>query len=68
MTDLLAMPDISSKKIVLIDDELDILHLLETVLKKEGFIHIYKASDGRQGIELCRSEQAGSDRAGYYAA
>ncbi|MFT9849727.1 response regulator transcription factor [Aneurinibacillus sp. REN35] len=51
------MPDISSKKIVLIDDELDILHLLETVLKKEGFIHIYKASDGRQGIELCRSEQ-----------
>ncbi len=36
---MLAMPDMSAKKILLIDDEIDILHLLETVLKKEGFSH-----------------------------
>ncbi|MCI1696360.1 response regulator transcription factor [Aneurinibacillus aneurinilyticus] len=51
------MPDISAKKILLVDDEADILHLLETVLKKEGFIHIYKAFNGRESIELCRREQ-----------
>lgn len=54
---MLAMPDISMKKILLIDDEEDILQLLETVLKKEGFSLIYKASTGQQGIELCRVEQ-----------
>ncbi|CEH27893.1 response regulator transcription factor [Aneurinibacillus migulanus] len=57
VTNVLTMPDISAKKILLVDDEADILHLLETVLRKEGFTHIYKASSGRQGIELCRSEQ-----------
>ena len=45
------------KKILLIDDEKEILKLLETVLKKEGFRKIYKAATGRGGIELCREER-----------
>ncbi|KXG75378.1 response regulator transcription factor [Turicibacter bilis] len=42
-----------NKKILLIDDEKDILNLLETVLIKEGFKEIYKAENGNKGIKLC---------------
>ncbi len=45
---------LSNKKILLIDDEREILDLLETVLTKEGFKEIYKARTGRKGIRLCR--------------
>lgn len=44
----------SNKKILIIDDEEDILNLLETVFKKEGFNYIYKAANGYGGIKLCR--------------
>ncbi|MGG3736802.1 response regulator transcription factor [Aeribacillus pallidus] len=39
----------------MIDDEEEILDLLEIVLRKEGFRHIYKASLGYKGIEMCKS-------------
>lgn len=45
------------KKILLIDDEVEILNLLETVLKKEGFSNIYKVTRGVAGIELCKTEK-----------
>lgn len=45
---------ISDKKILLVDDEEDILELLETVLLKEGFKHIFKAITGLQAVELCK--------------
>ncbi|MCX8129875.1 MAG: response regulator transcription factor [Clostridia bacterium] len=45
---------ISDKKILIIDDETDILNLLETVLLKEGFRRIYKAASGLKGIEACK--------------
>lgn len=48
---------ISHKKILLVDDEKDILDLLEAVLLKEGFTNILKASTGLQGIELCKKEK-----------
>lgn len=44
-----------NKKILLIDDEKDILNLLETVLMKEGFKDIYKSENGSKGVELCKS-------------
>lgn len=46
--------NLNNKKILLIDDEKDILNLLETVLKKEGFKDIFKAEKGSKGIELCK--------------
>lgn len=46
--------DFNQKKILLVDDEKDILNLLETVLIKEGFKNIYKAENGNKAIELCR--------------
>lgn len=42
-----------SDKILLVDDELDILNLLEEVLNKEGLFHVKKASTGKQAILLC---------------
>lgn len=44
------MPNHNAKKILLVDDEEDILNVLETVLMKEGFQHIYKASNGTEAL------------------
>lgn len=46
--------DLSKKKILLIDDEKDILDLLETALIKEGFEEIYKSETGLKGIQICQ--------------
>ncbi|WDV44919.1 response regulator transcription factor [Clostridiaceae bacterium M8S5] len=40
------------KNILLVDDELSLLLLLETVLKKEGFTNIYKAKTGAEAIRM----------------
>lgn len=40
-------------KILLVDDELDILNLLEEMLNKEGFQQVKKASSGKQALFLC---------------
>jgi len=42
--------DLNKKTILLIDDEKDILNLLETALKIEGFKEIYKAENGNKGL------------------
>lgn len=46
----------SSNKILIIDDEDDLLNLLETYLLKEGFNNIFKASSGVAGINTCLRE------------
>ncbi|WP_221568478.1 response regulator transcription factor [Alkalihalobacillus sp. TS-13] len=48
---------LSEKKILLVDDEKEILDLLETVLIKEGFETIYKAATGLEGIQICKEKQ-----------
>lgn len=45
---------INNKKILIIDDEEDILKLLSRVLKKEGFANIYTAEDGESGFTLVK--------------
>lgn len=47
----------NTNKLLLVDDERDILSLLEDVLRIEGFQNILKAMTGEQAIELCRSEK-----------
>ena len=42
------------ERILLVDDEADILNLLEEVLRKEGFKHIYKAENGNDAVRACR--------------
>lgn len=43
---------IKEKRILIIDDEEEILNILKTVLKKEGFKNIYTALDGESGLRL----------------
>lgn len=40
-------------KILLVDDEKDIVDMLEEVLKKEGFSHIQKAFNGTDACNIC---------------
>lgn len=47
---------LDQKRILLVDDEQDILDLLEMVLIKEGFKNIYKARNGNEGIKLCKEK------------
>lgn len=43
---------LSRRKILIIDDEKDILNLLSMVLRKEGFENIYVAEDAKSGFSL----------------
>lgn len=45
----------SNKKILVIDDELDLLRLLALNLEKEGY-RVFQASTGNQGITLAKKE------------
>ncbi|MFI8710047.1 response regulator transcription factor [Bacillus sp. NPDC077411] len=53
---MISLEGMANKKILLIDDEEDLLDLLETVLVKEGFATIYKAFTGLSGVEICKKE------------
>ncbi|MGY0354330.1 response regulator [Enterococcus avium] len=44
-----------SSRILLIDDDQDILDLLEEVLKQDGFNHIFKAKSGAEAIHLFKT-------------
>lgn len=47
----------NESKVLLVDDEVEILHLLETVLNKEGFQLIYKATTGQDAIDFCKNHR-----------
>ncbi|MBO1307691.1 response regulator transcription factor [Enterococcus sp. 669A] len=47
----------NSEKILLVDDEQDILTLLEDVLRQEGYQNILKAATGELAVALCREEK-----------
>lgn len=44
-----------NKKILLVDDEIDILEMMEIVLKKEGFKKVIKTTTGKGAIEECQN-------------
>ncbi|WP_053954986.1 response regulator transcription factor [Inediibacterium massiliense] len=46
-----------NKKILVIDDEQELLQLIHTVLKKEGFKHVYTEKTGKGGLELFKNIQ-----------
>ena len=48
------MINIRNKKILLVDDEVDILNLLEAVLLKEDFKNIYKVTCGHEAIKITK--------------
>lgn len=46
---------IKEKNILLVDDEIEILKLLGTVLNKEGFKNVYKAETGNEAINIFKN-------------
>ncbi len=44
-------------RILLVDDEKDIVDLLEEVLRQDGFQEIYRAYTGKDALNLCREVQ-----------
>lgn len=46
-----------TNKILLVDDEKDIVDLVEEVLRREGFQSIQKAFTGKEAVNLCRQFQ-----------
>lgn len=42
--------------ILLVDDEVAIVQVVEMILKKEGFQHIYKAHTGKDAIHILQKE------------
>ena len=47
----------AENKILLVDDEKDIVELMEEVLQKEGFHWIQKACTGGEALQICRDFQ-----------
>ena len=46
-----------NSKILLVDDEKDIVDLMEEVLHQDGFQNIQKAYTGMDALEMCREFQ-----------
>ncbi|MCH1959063.1 MULTISPECIES: response regulator transcription factor [Romboutsia] len=47
---------IRKSKILVVDDEVEILNLIKKALKKEGFENIYIADNGTNGLEIFKNE------------
>ena len=47
---------IRKSKILVVDDEVEILKLIKKALKKEGFENIYIADNGTNGLEIFKNE------------
>ena len=52
----MSLTGLTNKRVLLVDDEVDLLNLLETVLRKDGFQMIDKATTGQEGIDLCEKK------------
>jgi DNA-binding response OmpR family regulator len=49
------MEDLKQKKILIVDDEPDIRHMIDSFLRKEGFTRIYQASSCAGALDVCRT-------------
>lgn len=47
---------LNNKKIVLVDDEPDLLMLVSDILKDDGFTNIITATTEKDGLQLCKAE------------
>ncbi len=51
------MDEVKNKKILLVDDEPELLEMLENALFKEGFYHLYTAGSCREGLKTAREQK-----------
>ena len=50
------MQEIKNKKILIVDDEKELLNMLSDILYKNGFYNIYTAPDCRSAIEIAKNQ------------
>lgn len=50
------MDELKNKKILIVDDEKELLKIIESALFGEGFFNIYKASDCRQAVNIAKEQ------------
>ena len=50
------MEELKNKKILLVDDEKELLSLLENVLFKEGFYHVYTAKCCKEALDIAQAQ------------
>ena len=50
------MQEIKNKKILIVDDEKELLNMLSDILYKDGFYNIYTAPDCRSAIEIVKNQ------------
>ena len=46
-----------SKKILIVDDELEIVQTIKMFLEISGYEHIYDACSGKEALEIIKSEE-----------
>ncbi|KNF09046.1 two-component system signal transduction response regulator [Gottschalkia purinilytica] len=51
------MENIKNKKILIVDDELEIRNMIDSFLRKEGFYRIYSAANCGEALKICRSDK-----------
>lgn len=51
------MEDLKHKKILIVDDELEIRNMIDSFLRKEGFSRIYHAANCKEAIAVCLSDK-----------
>lgn len=51
------MNEIKDKKILLVDDELEIRNMIDNFLRKEGFYRIYHAENCKAALAVCHSDK-----------
>ncbi|MCG8502870.1 MAG: response regulator transcription factor [Firmicutes bacterium] len=49
------MDEMMNKKILIVDDELEIRNMIDSFLRKEGFYRIYQAENCKAALAICRS-------------
>lgn len=50
------MDELKNKKILIVDDEKELLDMTEASLRREGFFHIYTAENGAQALKMMKSQ------------
>lgn len=51
------MKDLKYRKILIVDDEIEIRNMIEIFLRKEGFSRIYHAADCKEALMICQAEK-----------
>ena len=50
------MEELKNKKILIVDDEKDLLHMMQDILWADGYFHVYTAEDCKEALRIIRQQ------------